>query len=45
MNNIMHNLTTFLRSGKGEDLRMILDVMVGLLLFFWLLKNHKIIKK
>ena len=40
----MHNLTIFLRSGKGEDLRLILDVTVSLLLFFWLLKNHKIIK-
>lgn len=45
MNNVMHNLTTFLKSGKGEDLRMILDVMVALLLFFWLLKNHNMIRK
>ena len=41
----MHNLSTFLKSGQGKDLRMILDTIVALLLFFWLLKNHNIIKK
>lgn len=44
MNNIMHNLTTFLKSGKGEDIKLILDFSVAILLFIWLLKNHNIIK-
>ena len=36
-------LLEFLRSKKGEDFRLLLDVSVALLLFFWLLKNHRIL--
>ena len=36
-------LLEWLKSEKGENFRLILDVSVALLLFFWLLKNHKII--
>ena len=44
MNTIMHNITIFLRSGKGEDIKLVLEFAVSILLFVWLLKNHKIIK-
>jgi hypothetical protein len=38
-------LLEWLKSEKGENFRLILDVSVALLLFFWLLKNHKIINQ
>ena len=41
----LNMLLEFLRSKKGEDFRLLLDVSVALLLFFWLLKNHRILTK
>jgi len=41
----MHNISVFVNSGKGKDLKLMLDWIIALLLFFWLLKNHNIIKK
>ena len=38
-------LIEWLKTEKGKNFRMILDVSVALLLFFWLLKNHKIINQ
>ena len=38
-------IVDWLKSREGENFRLILDVSVGLLLFFWMLKNHKIISK
>tara|TARA_R110000744_G_scaffold60363_3_gene125076 strand:+ start:2816 stop:2938 length:123 start_codon:yes stop_codon:yes gene_type:complete len=34
----------FLKSEQGQDFKLVLEVSVSLLLFFWMLKNHKIIK-
>tara|TARA_Y100001973_G_C5196028_1_gene334320 strand:+ start:2766 stop:2888 length:123 start_codon:yes stop_codon:yes gene_type:complete len=38
-------LTDFVNSEKGKNLKLVLDLAIAILLFFWLLKNHKIIKK
>ena len=45
MNNIMHNLSRAINSPQGQDIKLILEFAVTILLFFWLLKNHNIIKK
>jgi len=34
----------FLKSEQGQDFKLVLEVCVSVLLFFWMLKNHKIIK-
>jgi hypothetical protein len=34
----------FIKSEKGQNLKLILDFSVAILLFIWLLKNHNIIK-
>ena len=36
-------INEYRKSRDGENFRLLLDVSVGLLLFFWMLKNHKII--
>ena len=38
-------LLEWLKTEKGENFRLVLDVSVALLLFFWLLKNHRIINQ
>jgi hypothetical protein len=43
--NTMHNISIFINSGRGKDIKLMLDWTIALLLFFWLLKNHNIIKK
>ena len=40
----MQNIVTWLRSPQGQDFRLVLDVSVAILVFLWLLKNHKIIQ-
>lgn len=45
MYNIMHNLSMAINSPKGKDVKLVLEFAVSILLFFWLLKNHKIINK
>ncbi len=42
MNN---RLTDWLKSRQGEDFKLMLDFVIAIMVFFWLLKNHKIIKK
>jgi len=36
-------MVKWLKSEKGKNFRMVLDVAVSILLLMWLLKNHKII--
>ena len=36
-------LLEWLKTEKGENFRLVLDVSVALLLFFWLLKNNRIL--
>jgi len=38
-------IVNWLKSPQGEDFRLVLKTSVSVLAFFWLLKNHKIIKK
>ena len=41
----MNKLINFIESEKGQDYLLILETAVTILAFFWLLKNHKIIKE
>tara|TARA_R100000664_G_scaffold11064_1_gene18078 strand:+ start:9867 stop:9989 length:123 start_codon:yes stop_codon:yes gene_type:complete len=38
-------IVNWLRSPQGEDARLVLEVAVSVLAFWWLLKNHKIIRE
>jgi len=38
-------IINWLRSPKGQDAILVLEVAVSLLAFFWFLKNHKILKE
>jgi len=42
---IMHPISRAINSPEGQDIKTILEFAVSILLFFWLLKNHKIINK
>tara|TARA_R100001224_G_scaffold100295_2_gene71416 strand:- start:102 stop:224 length:123 start_codon:yes stop_codon:yes gene_type:complete len=39
------NVINWLKSPQGQDARLVLEVTTSVLVFFWLLKNHKIIQK
>jgi hypothetical protein len=39
------DLVNWLKGKQGQDFILVLEVVVSVLLFFWLLKNHKIIQK
>ncbi len=38
-------IVNWLKSPQGEDVQLVLSVATTFLLFLWMLKNHKIIKK
>jgi len=37
-------IVAWIQSPKGREAKEVLDLIVSVLLFLWLLKNHKIIK-
>mgnify|MGYP003124305476 CR=1 FL=1 len=37
----MNNILEWLKSPKGQDFRLLLDVSVGVMLFLWLIKGRK----
>ena len=41
----MDRIVDYLKSEKGKDAMLVIDLAVKVLFVLWLLKNHKIIKK
>lgn len=40
-----NGILNWIKSNQGQDFKEVLDFVIKILLFLWLLKNHKIIKK
>ena len=41
----MQQLTAFLKSDEGQNLKLIIDTVVSVLTLLWLMKMHKYIEK
>jgi len=39
-----NGILNWIKSEQGQDTKEVLDFIIKILLFLWLLKNHKIIK-